>query len=508
MKRTDPFAVALAGIVSAIGAFSTGNAFAQAAPVAPAAPASGAPRPQTGQAPPGAATPAKPAPAGPASPATNAASPAANAPASAPPPSPNAAPAEPAPQAPETGGNGLRLEQAVKLALDNNERAKKAPLRVAQAEGQLDRARGAFYPTLTASGSGVYRFQEDRSGRSTTTSGTLTLNQPLLNPSAFPQYSQQSHQVESEKWGAVQDKRLLAFDTARAFFQAMAAERVVEAAKRRLDRARANVDNADARAAAQLASINDATRATLDLATAAREVATSEGRRQNAYLTLGFLVGRPVNPPLAAPERTDRAAENFEAAPENQVKAALDRRPDLRSLHERTEALQASAREPLYRLAPTLSAQAQVRVLPDPLPTERGHEETATLNLSWAIFDAGFRYADRRSRLAQAESQALDESLLRRSVENDIRIALVSLRASREAFKIADDAIAPAQKITEETEILYRQGLARAIELTDANARRFDAEVTRASAKLSMEQAYLELRFALGLGPLDEEGPR
>ena len=209
-------------------------------------------------------------------------------------------------------------------------------------------------------------------------------------------------------------------------------------------------------------------------------------------------------PALAPPDRTTQAAESFETNPDDQVRAAMDRRPDLRAAQERTEALRASAKEPLYRLLPSLSASAQVRFLPDPLPTERGRDEIATLNLQWNIFDAGFRYADRRTRLAQAESQALDESLLRRTIDNEIRVALVSLRAAREAFKIADDAIAAAQRSSDETEILYRQGLARAIELTDANARRYDAEVTRASAKLSMEQAYLELRYALGFGPIDE----
>lgn len=409
----------------------------------------------------------------------------------------------------------LRLDQAVRAALENNERARKAPLRIEQASGQLERARGAFLPTLSATGSGQYRLREDRSGRNTTSSGTITLSQPILAPSAFPSYSQASHQLESEKWNSVQDRRVVAFDTARSFLQALAADRVFEAAARRLERARANLQNAEARAAAGLASVNDATRATLELATAAREVATAEGRVGTAYLQLGFLMGRPVAPPqpggqpvLAAPDGTDAAAASFETNPEDQVRAALERRPDLRAAHERTEALRASAKEPLYRLAPTLSASAQVRVLPDPLPTERGHEETATLNLQWNIFDAGFRYADRRTRTAQAESQALDESMLRRSVDNDIRVALVSLKAAREAFKIADEAIVTAQRSSDETEILYKQGLARAIELTDATARRFDAEVTRASAKLTMEQAYLELRYALGLLPVDEGAPR
>ncbi|MBX3187092.1 MAG: TolC family protein [Labilithrix sp.] len=405
-------------------------------------------------------------------------------------------------------GEPLRIQDAIRLALTNNERARKAPLRVEQAEGQLQRARSAFFPSLTAGASGTLRATEDRSGRNLTSNGTLTLSQPLIAPSAFPLYAQSSHQLESEKWSATQERRVVAFDTARSFLQVLTAERVLDAAVRRVERATANLQNADARAQAGLASTNDATRAQLDLATAQREVAQATGSAQRARTQLAFLVGKAVEGSLAAPDRTDQAAESFESAAHSQVQAALDRRPDVRAANERTEALRMNAKEPHYRLIPSLSLQGQVRVLPDPLPTERAHDETLTLNLSWNIFDAGQRYADRKTRLAVAESQALDEKLLRRSVQTDVDLAIIALRAAREAHRIALDQTAAAQKLSDETEILYRQGLARALELTDANARRFDAEVARAAAKLSMEQAYLELRFALGLGPLDEGLPQ
>ena len=101
-------------------------------------------------------------------------------------------------------------------------------------------------------------------------------------------------------------------------------------------------------------------------------------------------------------------------------------------------------------------------------------------------------------------SSELDEKLLRRSVQTDVEVALASLRAARANFKATDDAVTSAQKNTEETLILYKQGLARAIEVNDANDKQFEAEVTREAAKLTMEQTYLDLRNALGFGPLDE----
>ena len=83
---------------------------------------------------------------------------------------------------------GLRIEDAVHLALRNNERALKAPLRVEIAEGQLDRARDAFLPTLVASGTSTYDPASPRPP-DLTHNGTVTLTQPLLVPSAFPLYS-------------------------------------------------------------------------------------------------------------------------------------------------------------------------------------------------------------------------------------------------------------------------------------------------------------------------------
>jgi outer membrane protein TolC len=411
---------------------------------------------------------------------------------------------------------GMRIEDAVHLALQNNERARKAPLRTEVAEGQLDRARGAFFPTLTANGASTLKPDPPVKTPAVTNSGTVTLTQPLLNPSAFPQYSQQEHTRDSEKWGALQDRRQLAFDTAKAFIQALATERVLESAKRKADTAKLNLDESQARAAAGLTSTNDVTKAELQLATSNSQVANAQGNVARAYISLSFLVGQTVAPPLVAPDATTQAAKRYEEVQRTQtstatqrhaasLKAAEERRPDVKSAHERTEALRYSAKETLYRLIPQLSASGQLRFVPDPLASEKAVDETVTLNLTWQIFDAGFRYADRRQRLAQVESSELDEKLLRRSVEADLDTARASLKAARASVEAATLAVAAAKKNIEETLILYKQGLAKALEVTDANDQQFQAEVTQESARLTMEQAYLDLRNALGYGPLDED---
>jgi outer membrane protein TolC len=137
-------------------------------------------------------------------------------------------------------------------------------------------------------------------------------------------------------------------------------------------------------------------------------------------------------------------------------------------------------------------------------PTDPFHNESVQLGLTWTLFDSGTRYADRKTRVAVAESQALDERMLRRQVGTMLAQAVVALKAARQAYKVSEDAVAAGRKNTQETELLYQQGLAKAIELVDANERRFEAEVGLVTAKLAMEQAYLDLRYAQGLSPVTD----
>jgi outer membrane protein TolC len=397
----------------------------------------------------------------------------------------------------------LSLEDAVKLALANNERAMKAPLRVEAAQGSLERARAAFLPTLGASETGSILSQPVNStGRILTGTGQVQLTQPLFNLPAFPLYAQARHELESQRWGAVEDKRALSFDTAKAFLAAVSSEHLVGTAQQRFERAKASEQDTAARVQAGLNSTNDVTRAVVDSATAATQLATARGTMERAHANLAFLVGRPVTAPLVPPAQTTVAAQRGQWRMEDVVRVAEARRPDIKASHAHTEALLASADEPLYRLAPTLSANAAMRNTIDPIGNQQAHDETASVTLSWTIFDAGARYGDNRTRKAQAQSQALDEHLLRRSVATDIAIALASLRAARQTYQINEQAVEAARRNVDETDILYRQGLARAIELTTANGSLYDAQVSLENAKVSMEQAYLDLRQALGLDPI------
>jgi outer membrane protein TolC len=186
------------------------------------------------------------------------------------------------------------------------------------------------------------------------------------------------------------------------------------------------------------------------------------------------------------------------------VRIAIATRPDLASKRHFANAAHDFASEPLLRLIPVIGLTGSFGVSTDETLSGHGFYNTESLGatLTWPLFDAGVRYADKRSRDAQASIADLNTDALLRAVDEQVRAAAIALRASQSALDAAARARDAAKQSADETAILYKQGLAKAIELVDANDSRFLADVSYATAEYSVALAYLALRQALGLDPI------
>jgi len=397
--------------------------------------------------------------------------------------------------------DSLTLDQAIKLALTRNERAAITDLQAVEADAAVERAHVAFLPVLNATGNDTVR---PRDTPKNAAQGALTLQQPLIVMSAFPLLAQAKHNLEAQRAQTIEDKRQLAFDVAKAYFGVLLAQQVVEAAQKKLDTATADVADTDAQFKAQLVSSNDVTRAKVSLATSVRELSQDRSQLATAYIELGFIINAPPPTVLQAPSALLDAGKLPPPPAEALVKQGLAARPDLVARKAGALASHDFAREPRYRYFPTLSLIGQLTATSNAGPT--GHDVDGSIQLaaSWSIYDAGARSADIRSRDAAAKIADLQAQELVRSIDADVRTAVSQLAAAQQALAAAQDAATASRKSADETAILYKQGLAKAIELVDANEQRFSAEVSYAEAEFSVANAYLSLRQATGQGPLEE----
>ncbi len=386
----------------------------------------------------------------------------------------------------------LTLERAVTLALERNERAAIADTTVAAADARVSRARSAFFPRVDVTGN--YRNDyADSTDRTLSTAALLT--QPLFDARVFPLYRQARFAREAARFGAGESKRLLGYDAAAVFLTTLSYEQVLLAATRRRDFARTSLDDVRARFEAGLVSSNDVTRAELELATAVRGVAQAQGDVAASRVDLENLLKADVGP-LAPPTALLDAA----AAPAaTDVTSAQQRRGDIAQERAEVEALRAFADEPRARFLPSVNFTAQTRNINDGAITNRNNEGFFSFNFNWPVLDAGLRRSDRLEREALLRGAELGLEASLRDVEREMRSAAVQLSTEQAALREAAAAVRAARKNTEETSILYREGLASALELADATQRLFEADVAEATATYRMALAYLALREASGV---------
>jgi outer membrane protein TolC len=405
----------------------------------------------------------------------------------------------------------LTLEQAVTLASERNERALAAQQRAEASEARVARARAFFFPELTLTGTytrqigGAAASQPGQQQRGNGLGVTALARVTLFDARGFPLYRAARLEGEAAELEALEARRLVAFEAADAFLTTLGSQQVYDASVRRLEFARQSLQDARARAEAGLASINDVTRAELEVANAEVQLAEARGGAETSRLELGYLLVTPVEGPLALPEPLLN-----EASQPNEGLLALgpnaeERRLDVLSSRLRVQSLEASAREPMARLFPTLGVTGQYRVSSDSAVPGTQTGGFISLDLTWNLFDGGERYAERRERVALAKAAELEADARTRRVDVDIQRARVELSNAQAALRQSQLATEQARKNAEETGILYRQGLSTALAVADAALRLFEAEVSVARARYSLGVALLNLRAAVGLDPLGKE---
>jgi outer membrane protein TolC len=312
---------------------------------------------------------------------------------------------------------------------------------------------------------------------------------------------------------------ILTYDAASAFLQALAVQKVRDAAVRRKTQADDDLENSQKLNAAGIEGHgqNDVTRALLEQATAQQDVAVDDGNVQRAYLALSFVLNAPVTGALEEPKPLLQTAVTPLGRSEALVAVAENKRLDLIASRHTSRAAHLFAEEPLYRTIPSVSLVGNVTAVDNlttgptgggagaAIPTTASNTESVALTVTWTLYDAGVRYADKHSRDAQAAIADLQQQTLVRSVANDVLNAINNLSAAKAQLAALGNALQQARDNYAQTDKLYTAGLVTKLEQTTALDSLFETESSYYGTELSVELAYLALREAMGLEPLGAE---
>jgi outer membrane protein TolC len=410
----------------------------------------------------------------------------------------------------------LTLDEAVKLALERNEQALATVEDVNAANARVAQAKAFFLPSITSTSSYTRRPYEVRRvvgdsevviSRFNALSETLALSLTLFDARSLTTLSAIKAQRNAQVAAAAESRRQLAFEVSQAFLATLGTSQVREASEHRFAFAGQNLEAAKARFAAGLASVNDVTRAELEYATAEVGVTQVKGQVETSVLQLGHLLDAPeaVRGPLVVPEFLIEAAGAEAANTEALVEEALARRLDVGSLRWLASSQRSLANLPMLGWIPSIGASGQYRMTNEAGFNNRTWNWNVGATLTWSLFDGGTRFAARREQKALARLADLDLQAATRRVDVEVREALVSLENQRASLRQATVAHEVAKKNAAETTELYRQGLASALEVADANVSLFEAEVALVQERYGLGVAFLNLEAALGLDPFGKE---
>jgi len=412
--------------------------------------------------------------------------------------------------------NILTLESAIQMALTRNERSLAADQSNIAAQARVSEARAYFLPQINALG--VYtrrpfqvvrefQGQEIAVQKYNALSGVISLNLVVFDSLGIPTYRGAKYERDAQRYASADTKRQLAFEVSNAYIMTLGIDQVLEASRHRFDYSKQALDAARARYKAGLVGVNDVTRAELEVATAELGITQSKGQVDTTYLQLGFLLDEEdmTGKKLQVPDVLIQAAEERELPVTGLIEEAQNRRLDLNSLRSYALAQHALSLTPTLSWFPSLALTGQYRYTNESGLTGRSTNWNVGATLSWALFDGFYRNGQHTEYKALASLADLNVKGNMRQVEVQVREALVSLDNQRAVFRQARVAHEVAMKNATEIAELYRQGLASALQVADANVALFVAEVGFVRERYGLGVAFLNLESALGLDPFGKE---
>jgi outer membrane protein TolC len=406
-----------------------------------------------------------------------------------------------APTPPEPAPERITLADAVKRSLDLNPTVAVARSEIARAEALVKQARAGWLPTLNGNAS-YTRLDHSRVVAGVVEESVnevnlnLTLTVPLVSAQAWTNERHAKDNRRIAEASAVDVRRQVAEETARAYLTVVAQHRLIVAAEVARGNAKDHYDYAHARLQGGVGRSIDEVRAAQDLASVDVQVESSYVALSRTREALGVLLAAPA--PVDSVDEVDLGAmPTLESA----LSDALDRRPDLQVLQQRVFAAKRFADDIWAYYSPYLNAVGTpfYQNPPEVLLPHTGWQ--AELVLSLPIYDGGLRTGlsrERQALLAEARSNLEGAA---RQAESDVRVGFEAMLRADQALEASRDAARLAKRAYDLATLAYRAGASTNIEVLDAARQARDADTATAQAEDLARQARLDLLVASGRFP-------
>lgn len=332
--------------------------------------------------------------------------------------------------------------------------------------------------------------------------GSLTVSMPLFNGRALPLLQNAYTAVNAVDLAGTQARSALLYATARAYYAAYTAKKMMGAATKQLESATQHRDAVQERVSLDAAPPLTLRRAELDVIRAEQGVRSADSGYRLALGALGNLIGVEstfdvLEPPAQVPLEQERDADEL-------MKLAYQSRLDLRAQKLALEVADRNRVEAWMQFLPSFNLMAQGRA------TSNANGFVATpytgaviLSASIPLYDGGARYANLKETASRIREELLRVRQLETKIEGQVRGNIENLELKERSLQLSREAVAVAQATLEQAKTLYDVGAATPLDVSDASLALYFTEMDLFQTELDVHQARLGLAYVVGAFPGD-----
>jgi outer membrane protein TolC len=299
--------------------------------------------------------------------------------------------------------------------------------------------------------------------------------------------------IEERRLLLLDAQAVLLLDTARAYYDVLRLERLTNVISRQLELQQERVRDARAKVRAEVGKPLDVAQAEAQAAGTRVLLTQAESDARNARTLLAYLIG--------AREVSGRLADDFAVPAEvGEIEALVERamrgREDLRAARFAIEAAEADVRNAIGQYYPSVTLDVTGFLRRENF--DEASKWNAALAVNLPIFSAGLIEADVRDAWSRLRVAALNESLLRRQIEQDVRFRFEQWRTSNVKVREIGAQITAAAEAYRQATVGVGAGTAIPLEVLTAQDVLLRAELDQASEEFNRKVIYLDLLRTTG----------
>ncbi len=405
--------------------------------------------------------------------------------------------------------SGLTFKEAEDIALSKNRSLKISNLEVKKAEAKMKESWASFYPSVSLQSSytrvlGVPEFEiETPEGPQTISLGypnnymnTLSVTFPIFT---FGRRLVVKNIAEKalliQQFQEETDQINLVMDLATVFYGVMTANKglgiTAEAVKRAEDHLRTtSIQYKEGRVTK------------LDLLSAETEI----NKRKTEYLiaqngldkansALNILLGFSVDTVIEAEGEIEVKPDTFTL--DSLFYKALKSRPEVRSIEELNKVANLNNKLQYLDYLPTIVFQSNFSYdKPHQFENDWGTNITATVALSFPIFDGFARPRKMDQYILLAKQSIIREELIKEGIRMEIKNLLLDYRLNKKKLKLAEKELEKAKEAYEMAKEQYERGYISSLEYKDIELGYMSAEFSHLNALYNLSVSLSKIKIA------------